>query len=404
MICISCHKNFDDALELYNGNIACPHCGADLATVTDFKVTAENNERFRLSETYFFHSLELSNKNINSRRGASNSSIKKEWDECVENAIKHCRIAAYSGHPEAYWRMGFYYDKDYAGTSSTENQRCRIAHNFYRALADCDAQAPMLEGVSSTEYNDAWFKSLKKRAARDLLHMLHKAEGLSTGHNDIFDYDTAYKRFVKTRRYGEEIAPAATAHTSSVAKDEDKSKVGQIMTALTACSGRTRVPLFGYFYASQSDFERLTAAPLPSDERDTDFLTSVVKKNKDLHLVYIPCAKDGNARDDEYMVIGGEGSAPVRSEYISYTLGGYLAFINGKSSHMPDKSAPKKIMPKLVGNDDSPYRFFIDLIYAGNNKGNKALTFYCDDIIKFKLSQSHTYAKALDDLLEDMQN
>ena len=394
MICLNCNKSFDNALELYNGNIACPHCGNDLAAVKEFKITAESDERFRLSETYFYRSLELSNQNINGNRGEIDyKQIEAEWRENIENAIKHCRIAAAAGHPEAYWRMGFYYDKDYAGVGSTEAQRCRIAYNFYAALCYYDRFKELkVDGnFAALKYNNEMFESLRRRAANDLLVMLFNAPS-SIGQNPRFDYAKNRERLVK--KYGEGIGPSARDRT-----DKESTAMSQATATLGACLSTTRVPLFGYFFVSQSDLSRLVDTQLARDsERINETIYPMLGKR--VMMVYIPCKRDDRSVGRDIREIYSE--AEPLDRYRDNALGGYLCFINGNGSYLPDKALPKKVGPKLT--EDS-YALFRDMINAQTVDRSayfiNGLTFYGDDVIKYKKLRRGTYADAVVALCED---
>lgn len=395
MICTNCNKSFDNALELYSGSIACPHCGSDLASVKEFKITQESEERFRLSETYFFHSLEISNANINGRRGdVDQKKNEADWRESIDNAIKHCRIAAAAGHPEAYWRMGFYYDKDYAGIGSSEAQRCRIAYNFYAALCYYDRFKELkVDGNMSTiKYNNETFEALRRRAANDLLYMLYNAPA-GVVQNTRFDYTKNREKLI--RIYGDGIGPSARDR-----KDVDPAVSSQSTVTLGSCLGTARVPLFGYFYVSQADLARLIDPQLARDaERITETIYPMLGKR--VMMVYLPCKNEKRSVGKEIREVYSE--AEVLERYRDNENGGYLCFINGNGGYMPDKSLPKKVGPRLM---DGGYALFKDLINAQTVDRSayfrNGLTFYGDDVIKYKkLRRGITYADAVVALCED---
>ncbi|MCH5350850.1 MAG: hypothetical protein J1F39_02645 [Clostridiales bacterium] len=395
MICTKCEKSFENALELYNGNIACPNCGHDLASVKEFKITEESEERFRLSETFFYRSLELSNKNINGRPGETDrKKIETEWRENIDNAIKHCRIAAAAGHPEAYWRMGFYYDKDYAGVGSTEVQRCRIAYNFYAALCYYDRFKELkIDGNSSAiKYNNEMFDSLRRRAANDLLIMLYNAPE-NLGMDERFGYAKNREKLVSI--YDRGIGPAEGDRPGSGTAQS------QAAVTLAACLGKTRVPLFGYFYLSPSDLTRLVDAQLSKDpERRIETIYPVL--GKDIMMVYFPCKNEKRAVDTTKQEVYSEAEPLFR--YRNNEHGGYLCFINRNGSFMPDKSLPKKVEPRLKGSN---YSLFRSLINAQTVDGSayliSGLTFYGDDVIKYKKANGCSYSDAVAALCADAQ-
>lgn len=394
MICTNCNKSFDTALELHSGVVACPHCGSDLATVKEFKITQESEERFRLSETFFYRSLELSNANINGKGSLiDHKKNEADWRESIENAIKHCRIAAAAGHPEAYHRMGFYYDKDYAGVSSTEAQRCRIAYNFYAALCYYDRFKELkVDGnLSTIKYNNEMFDALRRRAANDLLYMLYNAPS-SVVQNTRFDYAKNREKLI--RIYGEGIGPSARDR-----KDADSESSSQALVTLGSCLGTARVPLFGYFYVSKSDLARIIDPQLARDaERITDTIYPMLAKR--VLMVYLPCKRDNRSVGREMQEVYSE--AEVLNRFRDHENGGYLCFINENGAYMPDKSLPKKIKPRLM---EDRYALFKDMINAQavdrSAYFRNGLTFYGDDVIKYKKMRRGTYADAVVALCED---
>ncbi len=389
MICTKCKKTFADPLELYDGTVACPKCGKPLAEITELRITAESEERFRLSETYFFHSLELSNKNITKKLDDDDrEKLRKEWNECIDNAVRHCRLAASAGHPKAIWRMGFYYDKDYTAVSSTEAQRCRIAYNFYSTLAylkDNDVRADSPELAMSA----ADVHKLKVRAANDMLAMLYSAPEVLDG--------TPKFSFSKNRdalygMYGDEIRMRRDDWRAS---DAEKSDSVQGARTLSACLGKTRVPLFGYFYASQDGLKALIDEAASKD-RDARGGTIYPVLGKRVYMVYFPCIRGKHVGNDYREVYD---TASTLTDYTDSPNGGYLCFINVNTQGMRDRSMPKAVDARLRADG---YELFRNMINAQAADGSayvtNGLTFYADDVKRFALGRRHGYADAVEQL------
>ena len=115
MRCNKCNKEFIRPLDLYDGRFACPKCLNDITKLglDKFRITKDNEEQFQLSEIYFHKSL-----------------IEKNKPEYKENAIKLCRIAADSGHPEDIMRLGYYYHFGYIDEQN-KNYNMKLAIKYY---------------------------------------------------------------------------------------------------------------------------------------------------------------------------------------------------------------------------------------------------------------------------------
>lgn len=392
MICTKCKKNFGEPLELYDGTVACPCCGKTLADVTDFIITVESEERFRLSETYFFRSLELSNKNISGKVDAADrDKLQAEWAECIDNAVKHCRIAAAAGHPMAIWRMGFYYDKDYTAVSSSEAQRCRIAYNFYSLLCTSSVSDVKAE-KTELAMDQAAFRKLKVRAANDLLVMLLNApEALL--HTHKFNYTHNRDRLV--RMYGDSIRVGGVDKKAESADFVNT----QALKTLMACFDKTRVPLFGYFYISRDGLQRLIDEDAARD-RDKLRETIFPVLGKHVYMVYFPCTQGKHVGDD-YMEI--YGTAKPLAGFLDNDKGGYICFINVNAQYMPDRRLPKEV-DRRMSNDG--YDLFRNMINAqaadGSAYVSNGLTFYSDDVLRFARIRKRGYSDALVQLCRDV--
>ena len=163
MECVKCHKNIKEQLELYTGEMACPKCRSKL-TLAPAKISATNpkaKELLTLAELYYNYAL-AKKARIPISELVDNTPMSAE--DMIDKAIGYCTEALKYGHPEALWRMAFFYDKDYIEKDSTESVRCRIAAQLYLALISSPDVQFLGYGESNTrEETDA----LKRRAAGD---------------------------------------------------------------------------------------------------------------------------------------------------------------------------------------------------------------------------------------------
>ena len=112
MECVKCHRNIKEPLELYTGEMACPKCRNNL-TLAPNKISATNikaKELLTLAELYYNYAL------AKKARIPISELVDKTpmtADEMIDKSIEYCSEALKLGHPEALWRMAFFYDKDY---------------------------------------------------------------------------------------------------------------------------------------------------------------------------------------------------------------------------------------------------------------------------------------------------
>ena len=124
----NCAKKFTAPLELFNGALVCPHCKRELSVVADFKLTAENQELFNLSELYFFRYL-----SPKSYDQGDQPPLNLQPEELLDCAIENCSKSAKAGNPKAVYRMGFY-NEHYLEAVRSENDRIRMAFDYYASL------------------------------------------------------------------------------------------------------------------------------------------------------------------------------------------------------------------------------------------------------------------------------
>ena len=159
MICKKCNsKEIEEPIILINGEWFCPYCAKPLVnTEIAFQITKESNDLFKLSELFYYKSF------------SEKDSVKREF--YIENAIANCRLAVEQGHPEAYFRLGFYYDKDYLELNRSEIARCQMAYQYYSALCFSTSKDTDFNVSPEVEYHKT-LSQLKQEAAKYMLEML----------------------------------------------------------------------------------------------------------------------------------------------------------------------------------------------------------------------------------------
>ena len=123
--CSACHFEIEEPLILFNGDWVCPHCKKNILDKMEnvkFEITDENEFLFNLSESYYCQALKAESKKLK--------------DSYIVQAIKYCQQAMDKKHPYAYFRMGYYFDKDYLENKWDENRRCQIAYSYYVAVLE----------------------------------------------------------------------------------------------------------------------------------------------------------------------------------------------------------------------------------------------------------------------------
>jgi len=161
MTCVHCKKEIERYYTLFNGTLVCPLCGEKaFAEKMTFAVTNESNNEFLLSEALFLEA------------------IKEKDKKKMEKAVYHCSLASSMLHPMAYFKMGYYYDRDYTAQEKTEAFRTMIAYGYYSSLCYCN---PSNSEMLNSDFD---LTDIRKRAAESMLAMLKVFE------NDKTLYDT----------------------------------------------------------------------------------------------------------------------------------------------------------------------------------------------------------------------
>ena len=365
MECNKCHKDVQP-LELYTGELACPKCRSQISLIPR-QISAANplaRELVSLSELYYHYAL------CKSARIATPELISRcslTTDEMIDKSVEYCRDALRLGHPEALYRMAFFYNKNINKSETTDTVRYRTAAQLYLALiTNTDIS---FEGYDSNGAADK-IESLKKRAAGDLFRML---QGMSRRDRTIYAPKLVELGYLSQ----EEIADLSSRTVRSGSEE--------LLSALEKSVSKHRAPLFGLIRVEKERLRRITE----------EILRIPSIKNQKVDLMFIPL----NADDvyDFRNSFGGRSPFHVlRSTSDEIRTGAAIAaekadelcavyFFNRAGKHRFYSSSSKKAkIAKGINNDSidklisctrgNSYVFYDDDIYFKNGKIEKIIT------------------------------
>ena len=365
MECNKCHKNIQP-LELYTGELACPKCKSNISLIPKH-ISAANpmaRELISLSELYYHYAL-CKSARIETPELVSRCSL--TTDEMIAKAVEYCGDALSLGHPEALYRMAFFYNKNISKSETTDSVRYRTAAQLYLALITNPDTS--FEGYDSSGAADK-IALLKKRAAEDLFHMLH---GMSRRDRAIYA--------PKLVEYGyltqEEISELSLKTVRSGAEE--------LLSALEKSVSKHRAPLFGLIRVEKERLRRITE----------EILRIPSVKSQKIDRMFIPL----NADDvyDFRNSFGGRSPFHVlRTTSDEIRTGAAIAadksdefcavyFFNRAGKHRFYSSSSKKNkIAKSINNDSidklisctrgSSFVFFDDDLYFKNGKVDRIIT------------------------------
>jgi len=359
----NCGKTFIKPLELYNGALVCPHCKKELSVVSDFKITVRNQELFNLSELYFYRYL--SPKSQDTTRG---SALKLAPEEMVELAIENCRQAAKEGNPYAVYKMG-YYNEFFMETKRSENDRIRVAFNYYASICYSDIKKPKVE-TGAPSMSDEEFANLKYRAGVSLINLYaHYSQALKG--TSKYDYEKNKQRL--TSLYGE-----IQENEGQVAKRAG-SRIKSVFKVLLSCLNKTRAPLWGLFLLTGVEFKNLFTLKKYAKDKKPEVYKLI---SKGVELRYLPCNSDGTITkdiDERYFInLASEDRVKEILSEVRDDDNFYLYLFNPKGTHeFLSGSQIKRIGKKLAENSYEAVCSLID--YSAQE-----YLFFDDDIVVFK--------------------
>ena len=361
MICIHCKKQLTKTIDLFNGKRICPSCMKEASPIPDapqIKEGTNAEELYRLSRSYFFHGIarEIGKENVPAGT--------PDYEECFERATSLCLEAALTGHPEAMWNMGFYYDKDFVETDRTELERCRVATQYYKAIACHSAN-----DVAGWKGD---FKELRVRSARDLIKML---SGLSERERK----NNFFQKAVEEVRATGLISNEEVEELFSNGKSRGTSLGRRLDDLFASAVSKKRAPTFGILFTTKEELRQ---------NLDTILNADVVVKSKKLELAFAPISDsfayvDSNHRNDFRPVLTSD-SIRAKIEGDELPDGNVVIyFFNNAGKHGHFNSAGERAgIRKWI--EHAEFQAITRLIEA--SKGHPCI-FFDDDVFYYKKQQ-----------------
>ncbi|MBO7214952.1 MAG: hypothetical protein J6V66_05595 [Clostridia bacterium] len=360
---INCGKTFVKPLALYNGAIVCPHCKKELSVVSEFKITVRNQEFYNFSELYLHRYLSPKSQD------GIRTSCKLKPEEMVELAIDNCNLAAKEGNPFAVYRMG-YYNEYFLEAKRSENDRIRVAFNYYASLCYSDKKSINVEQGARSMTSEE-FETLKYQAAIALLNLYaHHPQALKGA--ERYDYEKNKQRI--TSIYGD--VPAEV----NVNKKRSGSKVQNVFKVLCSCLNKNRAPLWGLFMISGLELKELFTFKKDIKDKKPELFKLIAKG---IELRYLPCDAEGvitQDLDERYFINLPDNEGRVKDILLEIKdeQNLYLYLFNSKGGHeYLSSSQIKKIGSKLSHNKYEAVCSLID--YSAQE-----YLFFDDDIVVFK--------------------
>ena len=239
-----CNREFDDYLELFNGQWACPFC-ANILNAKRFEINPENDAIYRQAKLYFFRYL--------TERKTINGEEENTFDERYkEKAIEYCLKAARDFHPGAKVLLGYFWECGWMGNSAKDTlENRKKAKHYYEDVQDNSISWDIKEGDADRKQ-----QIIREATARAELVKLHKEK---------------------------------------IGKDLGELLVSVIMHCGTK---EKNPPMYGAFKLTKKEMETILNTPVPNkkgtpapNKKSTLLCSSLLKKKKNVQLKY-RCADD----------------------------------------------------------------------------------------------------------------
>ena len=359
----NCGKTFAKPLELFNGALVCPHCKKELSVVSDFKLTARNQELYNLSELYLYRYL--SPKSQEKDKGCP---LKMSPEEMVDLAIENCRQAVKEGNPYAAYKMG-YYNEYFLENKRSESDRIRLAFDYYASLCYCDAKRPKIED-GAVAMSDKEFEFLKRQAGVALLNLYNNYSKALKG-ADKYDYDKNKQRLYSI--YGELVSQENLSNVRS------GNRIKSVFKVISSCLNKGRAPLWGLFLLTGAELKNLFAMKKYAKDKKAELYKLITKG---VELRYLPCDSEGiitkDIEDRYFINLINEEDIKEKLSEIEDDQYFYLYMFNPKGGHeYLSGSQIKKVGKKLAENSYEAVCSLID--YSAQE-----YLFFDDDIVVFK--------------------
>lgn len=367
MKCANCKKDAIRPLELYKGNWYCPYCKADLFpdTSTQLCVNAQNHELFVNAEENYFKWLTNANYDRASRF------------KFLDKAINLCMESAFSYHPKALMRMGYYYEKGYVDLNRSLEDRWRIAYYYYKAVVfnindsmDIQAKQTLLEYDTN---------KIKLDCAKNLVNLLlNLPSGIqnSVGFDGYANINELLKAvYAKISQLGgsykeEEIAIV----------DVENSITDVLYRTVTACLNEDRAPVFAIFKLTREQAVRAF----------NKYITGMVSRDLKFKIADV---KNDTAIQGVFYDIKTPMSLEKKIEECGEN-GIYVCLMNKKGGHKYFKKRKlSSILDTLAKNNDKGLRRLID------QKIYNKYVFYDDDFYYYS-KRGKTIERIVKDFLD----
>ena len=373
----NCGKSFVNPLELYNGALVCPYCKKELTIVSDFKLTPRNQELYTLSELYLHRYL-----SPNSQTNGKGAVLNMMPEEMLNLAIENCRQSAEEGNPFATYRMG-YYNEYFCETKRSENDRVRVAFNYYASLCYCQVKKPKVE-ENATSMTEDDFALLKRQAGIALLNLYNHYSTALKG-TTKYDYEKNKQRLIA--QYGD------LGVEENVARKRSANHVKSVFKVLCSCLAKKRAPLCGLFLITGEEFKSLFNTKKYEKDKKP-YLIKLIAKGVELR--YLPCDADGSITkdiEDRYFInLSSEDRVKQTLLNINEQSLFYLYLFKPKGGHQfLSGSQIRKVNKKLAKNSYEAVCSLIDY-------SQQEYLFFDDDIVVFK--KGANIEKCVDMLIE----
>ncbi len=350
----TCKKEMETPLILFNGDLVCPFCGNPLVNdVIEFKITKKSEELFKLSEILFYNSFEFEDKETR--------------DNYIKSAIEKCNDAMEMGHPQAYIRMGYYYDKDYLELNRSEAVRTKIAYQYYSAIVYSHSNNISFEdGVEIVSLVE-----LKKTAANYMLKMLLDFNDEEQS-SEKYSYEYNSNKIKELLNYSLDDSYRENSFITT-------GNIQKILTTLNGCKNKKRAPVLGiYTLLNKYELKNLFEAK----EKIVFDLIDVEKIN----LLCYKYAKNNRVGGESYSLsTKKQVDALVKELKDEDKLA--LVFFNKKNGHKLLKRSDLKEIEKVILQKDY-IQMHINNIYSKVERFYERV-YHDDDIYYYKLKNKN---------------
>lgn len=282
-----CGREFDTPLEIFDGQLICPHCGKQIGK-KEFTVTVYNDNLTRLAEMYFGEYLSRTyakDADGNYVEGSELSAGEVRLREkLLANALASFLEASRLGHPSATLMLGYFWEVGYMGRGSDLDRYKMAFHYYNNVCVTTTASIVAPDNVSEiggyTRGACPKLLEVRKQAAQYLLRMLAAApsefENIKRGSRRPYSLVDNIKRMQELDLVTGFSAKKTGASGSSSRRDMIQ------RTLNAAIKNADHAPMFGYFIMPRSEFISL----YEEGEGTKSFFKSFVRRGKNVEIYY----------------------------------------------------------------------------------------------------------------------